>query len=206
MHTHVDSKAAVQRLEVGPYTGCEHAHRGVPDAQGSLIAAIGGTATAVGDSTAATGSIDNFVQNRGHISIAMGEATFLASAYSAEPGDALAAASTFLDIWGADIVFKYESAQSTQGLHDGLAASELDYFAIDFHGWSLPDGPIAIQLQQPFNHQDQSFGHEVAYGNSAHVFAATEAHGVNALAATFTNALAIESHLSFVNAFGIVAL
>ena len=70
----------------GPLHRLWHAHRGVSDAQGSLIAAIGGTATAVGDSTAATGSIDNFVQNREHISIAMGEATFFASAYSAEPG------------------------------------------------------------------------------------------------------------------------
>jgi hypothetical protein len=136
----------------------------------------------------------------------MGEATFLASAYSTEPGGALAAASTFLGLWGADIIFKYESVQSTQGLHDGSAASKLDYFAIDLHGWSPPGGPIAIQLQQPFNHQDESFVHETAYGNFAHVFAATEAHGVNALAATFTNALAIESHLSFVNAVGIVAL
>jgi hypothetical protein len=149
MHRHVDSRAAVQRPEVGHDTGCGPAHPGVSDAQGSLIAEIGGTAT-VGDSPAAAGFIDNFVQNRGHISIAMGDATFLASAYSAEPGHALAAASTFLDIWGADIIFRYESAQSTQGLHDASAASELDYFAIDFRGWSPPDGPIAIQLQQPF--------------------------------------------------------
>jgi hypothetical protein len=206
MHARMDVKEAVQRTEVGHYTGCEHAHSGVSDAQGSLITAIGGSATAAGDSTAATGFIENFVQNKGHISIAMGEAIFLASAHSAEPGDALAAASTFLDIWGADIILEYESAQSTQGLHDASAASELDYFAIDIRGWSPPDEPIEIQLQQPFNHQDQSLGHEAAYGNFAQVFAATEAHGADTLSATFTNALTIENHFSFVNAVGIAAL
>ena len=94
MHMHVDARAAVQRPE---------AQLDASGAQGSLITAIGGTATAIGDSTATTGFIDNFVQNKGHISIVMGEATFLTSAYSAEPGNALAAAGTFLDISGADI-------------------------------------------------------------------------------------------------------
>lgn len=112
---YVDSKVAVQRPEVGHYTGCGNTHRGVSDAQDSLIAAIGGTATAIEESTAASGFIDNFVQNIGHITIAMGEATFLASAYSAEPGNALTAVSIFLDIWGADIIFEYESAQSPRG-------------------------------------------------------------------------------------------
>jgi hypothetical protein len=59
MHTHMDVRAAVQRPE---------AQLDASGAQGSLITAIGGTSTAIGDSTAATGLIDNFVQNKGHIS------------------------------------------------------------------------------------------------------------------------------------------
>jgi hypothetical protein len=179
---------------------------GVPDAPGSLITAIGGSATAVGDSTAAIGFIENFVQSKGNVSIAMGEAIFQASAHSAETGGALAAASTFVEVSGADIIFEYESVQSNQGLHDAWAASELDYFAIDIHGWSPRHGPIVIQVQQAFDHSDQPFALEASSGNFAQVFAAAEAHGANALSATFTNALTIENNFSFVNAVGIVAL
>ena len=93
MHTHVDVRAAVQRPE---------AQLDASGAQGSLITAIGGTSTAIGDSTAATGLIDNFVQNKGHISMSWVK-PLPQSAYSAEPGDVPAAAGTFLDISGADI-------------------------------------------------------------------------------------------------------
>jgi hypothetical protein len=206
LHTHADAKPAVQKPEPAHHNSSGHAHVGVPEAQGSLITAIGGSAAAVGDSTAATGFIENFAQGKGNVSIAMGEAIFQASAHSAETGGALAAANTFLDVAGADIIFEFESAQSKQGPHGAWATSELDYFAIDISGWSPPHGPIVIQVQQPFGHLDQPLGHETSYGDFAHVFAAAEAHGLNALSATFTNALTIENHFSFVNAVGSVAL
>src|SRR5262245_23891603 len=47
------------------------------------------------DASGAQGFIDNFVQNQGYISIVMDEATFI-------------------DTWGADIIFKHESAQSSR--------------------------------------------------------------------------------------------
>jgi hypothetical protein len=206
VHTHADAKAAVHKPEPAHHASGGHAHVEVPDGPGSLITVIGGSATAVGDSTAATGFIENFVEAKGNISIARGEAIFQASAHSAETGGALAAASTLVDVSGADLIFEYESVRSNQGLHDAWVAAELDYFAIDIHGWSPPHGPIVIQVQQAFDHSDQPFALEASYGNFAQVFAAAEAHGANALSATFTNALTIENNFSFVNAVGIVAL
>ena len=89
--------------------------------------------------------------------------------------------------------------------HDASAFSELDYLAIDIHGWSPPHGPIVIELGGPSGHH-QSFGHDTLQGEFAQVFAMAEAHGANTLSATLTSALTVENHFSFVNATAMVAL
>ena len=200
-----EARAALHKTESAHQNGWWDAHPGATGTQG-LIAAIGGSATAVGDSTATTGLIENFAQDKGNVSIAMGEALFQASAQSANTGGVLAAATTFLDALGADIIFEYQGGQSVEGQQASSAASELEYLALDFHGWSPPRGPIVIQMQQPFGQSDQPLGLEASHGNFAQVLATSEAHGANALSATFTSAVAIENHFSFVNAVGIVAV
>jgi hypothetical protein len=176
-----------------------------PDPQDGLVAVIGGSAIAAGEASAVTGFVENFAQDMGRYSIAMGEAVFQASAYSAEPGGALAAASTFLDVSGADFIFERETDQAKQGLHDASARAELDYFSIDIHGWSPPHGPIVIDLDQSIgNHQP--FGHDPSYGNFTQVIAMAEAHGANTLSATLTTALTVENQFSFVHGMAMVAL
>jgi hypothetical protein len=135
----------------------------------------------------------------------MGKAIFEASAYGSNPGDALAAADTFLDVSGADFIFEHEIGQSERGPYDAWARSELDYFSIDIHGWSPPHGTIVIDVHHPFGH-GQPIGQDPFHGNFAQVLALGEAHGADTLSATVTNALTIENHFSFVNAVGIVAL
>jgi hypothetical protein len=175
------------------------------DAQDGLISAIGGSATAAGESSAVTGLVENFAEDRGGYSIAMGEAIFQASAHSSEPGGAVAAASTFLDVSGADFIFEHEIGQSKQGLNDAWARSELDYLSIDIHGWSPRQGPIVIEVDHPFGHLQPS-GQELPLGNFAQVLAMSEAHGANTISATLTNALTVENQFSFVNAMGMVTL
>jgi hypothetical protein len=170
-----------------------------------LLAVIGGSATAAGEVTAVTGFVENFAEDRGDYSIAMGKAIFEASSYACKPGGALAAVGTFLDVSAADFIFEREIGQSKQGPYDAWARSELDYLSIDIHGWSPPQGPIVIEVHQPVG-RDQPCGLELPQGNFAQVLAMSEATGANALSATFTNALTIENHFSFVNAVGIVAL
>ena len=176
-----------------------------PDPQDGLVAVIGGSALAAGEATAVTGFVENFAQDMGRYSIAMGEAVFQASAHSSEPGGALAAASTFLDVSGADFIFERETDQAKQGLHDASARAELDYFSIDIHGWSPPHGPIVIDLDQSFGHH-QPFGHDPSYGNFAQIIAMAEAHGANTLSATLTSALTVENQFSFVHGLAMVAL
>jgi hypothetical protein len=176
-----------------------------PDPQDGLVAVVGGSAIAAGEATAVTGFVENFAQDMGRYSIAMGEAVFQASAHSSEPGGALAAASTFLDVSGADFIFERETDQAKQGLHDASARAELDYFSIDIHGWSPPHGPIVIELDQSFGHH-QPFGHDPSYGNFAQIIAMAEAHGANTLSATLTSALTVENQFSFVHGMAMVAL
>jgi hypothetical protein len=182
--------------------GAWRQHDQSPD---GLLAVIGGSAMAAGDSSAVTGLVDNFAEDRGDYSIAMGKAIFEASAYGSNPGDAHAAADTFLDVSGADFIVEYEIGQSKHGPYDAWALSELDYFSIDIHGWSPPHGPIVLDVHQPFGN-GQPIGQDPFHGNFAQVLALAEAHGGDTLSATFTNALTIENHFSFVNAVGIVAL
>jgi len=176
-----------------------------PDPQDGLVAVVGGSAMAAGEATAVTGFVENIAENMGRYSIAMGEAVFQASAYSSEPGGAAAAASTFLDVSGADFIFERETDGAKQGLHDASARAELDYFSIDIHGWSPPHGPIVIELDQSFGHH-QPFGHDPSYGNFAQVIAMAEAHGANTLSATLTSALTVENQFSFVHGMAMVAL
>lgn len=176
-----------------------------PDPQDGLVAVIGGSAIAVGDASAVTGFVENVAIDKGAISIAMGEAIFQASAQSASPNGAAAAADTFLDVSGADFIIEREVGGSKHGAHDASAFSELDYLAIDIHGWSPPHGPIVIELGGPSGHH-QSFGHDTLQGEFAQVFAMAEAHGANTLSATLTSALTVENHFSFVNATAMVAL
>jgi hypothetical protein len=182
--------------------GTWHQHQESPD---GLLAVIGGSATAAGEASDVTGFVDNFAEDRGDYSIAMGKAIFEASAYGSNAGDALAAADTFLDVSGADFIFEHEIGQSERGPYDAWARSELDYFSIDIHGWSPPHGTIVIDVHQPFGH-GQPIGQDPFHGNFAQVLTLAEAHGADTLSATFTNALTFENHFSFVNAVGIVAL
>jgi hypothetical protein len=183
-------------------SGASHQDRQSPN---DLLSVIGGSAMAAGDASVVTGFVENFAEDRDDYSIAMGKAIFEASAYSSKPGDAIAAASTFLDVSGTDFIFEHEINQSGHGPHDAWARSELDYLSIDIHGWSPPHGTIVIDVHHPSG-QGQPIGQDPFSGNFAQVLALAEAHGADALSATFTNALTIENHFSFVNAERIVAL
>jgi hypothetical protein len=176
-----------------------------PDPQDGLIAVIGGSAAAAGDGSAVSGFVENLALDEGAYSIAMGEAIFQASAHSARPGGAAAAADTFLDVSGADFIIEREVGQSRHGAHDASAFSELDYLAIDIHGWSPKHGPIVIDLDQSFGHH-QPFGQQPLEGAFAQVFAMAEAHGANTLSATLTSALTVENQFSFVHGMAMVAL
>jgi hypothetical protein len=135
----------------------------------------------------------------------MGEAIFQAASHSSEPGGALAAASTFLDVSGADFIFEREIEHATQQFHDAAARAELEYIAIDIEGWAPRHGPIVIDAPQSFD-QHHLPRPDALPGNFAQIFAVAEAHGADTLTATLTNAFNVENHFSLVNGMAMVAL
>jgi hypothetical protein len=188
--------------------GRHHHHDGLASAPApadGLIAIIGGSAIAAGESSAVTGFIQNFAEHNDGYSIAMGEAIFQASAHSSESGGALAAASTFLNVSGADFIFEREIEHATQRFHDAAARAQLDYIAIDIEGWTPRHGPIVIDTPQLFD-QHHPPGTDPLPGNFAQMVAVAEVHGADTLAVTLTHALTVENHFSLVNGMGIVAL
>ena len=147
----------------------------------ALIAVVGGDAIAAGQHTLTSGLVHNFAEDRGGYSIAMGEAVFEASAQSPAQGGAAAAATTFLDVSGADFVIEIHSEHEGADRNHAWADSELDYVAIDIDGWSPPGGPVVIELPQPGNHL-QPCWHEPPHGNNGYVLGMAEAHGAGRLA------------------------
>ena len=118
----------------------------------ALIAVVGGDAIAAGQHTLTSGLVHNFAEDRGGYSIAMGEAVFEASAQSPAQGGAAAAATTFLDVSGADFVIEMHSDHKDADRNHAWASSELDYVAIVIDGGSPPAGPVVIDPPQPGNH------------------------------------------------------
>lgn len=196
------------RIEWAERFGAHHGgakHHEAGSSEEGQIAVVGGNAAAAGQDTLTTGLVQNFAEDKDGYSIIVGDAIFEASAQSPQPGGAIANASTFLAVAGADFIIEYESSHGGLGPNDAWASSELYYVALDIKGWSPGGGPVVIELHQP-GHHFQPSGHQPSDGNYAHVIAIAESHGADSLSATLTNALTIENQFSFVNAIGVVAV
>jgi hypothetical protein len=169
---------------------------------GGLAVLIGGFAVAAGEQSLATGMVECEMLDRGGVSIARGEAVFDAYGYSQQPGEAFAAASTYLQITGADLVLRWESEGSSFSDGQAWAHSQVDYFAIDIDAWS-PAQPLVIELDHAFAAQPPCL--DAGPTNVAAVMAAVEVHGVNTLSLTSTYAFA-DDQFSFVQAMALASL
>jgi hypothetical protein len=208
VHEPHDLELFERRIEWAERFGAHHGgakHHEAGSSEEGQIAVVGGNAAAAGQDTLTTGLVQNFAEDKGGYSIIVGDAIFEASAQSPEPGGAIANASTFLAVAGADFIIEYESSHGGLGPNDAWASSELYYIALNINGWSPGGGPVVRELHQP-GHHFQPPGNQPSDGNYAHVISIAEAHGADSLSATLTNALMIENQFSFVNAIGVVAI
>jgi hypothetical protein len=208
VHEPHDLELFERRIEWAERFGAHHGgakHHEAGSSEEGQIAVVGGNAAAAGQDTLTTGLVQNFAEDKGGYSIIVGDAIFEASAQSPEPGGAIANASTFLAVAGADFIIEYESSHGGLGQNDAWASSELYYIALNINGWSPGGGPVVRELHQP-GHHFQPPGNQPSDGNYAHVLSIAEAHGADSLSATLTNALMIENQFSFVNAIGVVAI
>lgn len=176
---------------------------------GGLTVLIGGFAAASGELTLATGAVQSTAQDRAGVSIAWGEAVFDAYGYGQEPTEAFAAADTWLQVTGADLLLRwdFEDSGSDSGASQAWAHSEIDYMAIDIHAWS-PARPTVIDLEQAFALQPLAAGlspFSLGALNFAAVAAAVQAEGTDALALTSAQAFT-DSQFSFVHAMALASL
>ncbi|HZB55296.1 MAG TPA: hypothetical protein VE527_16800 [Reyranella sp.] len=169
---------------------------------GGLTVLIGGFAAAGGEQSLATGMVECVTVDRGGVSIASGEAVFDAYGYAEQPGEAFAAAGTYLQITGADLVLQWESEASSFSAGQAWAHSEVDYLAIDIDAWS-PAQPIVIELDHAFALQPRCL--DAGPTAVAAVMAAVEVHGVDTLSLTSTYAFT-DDQFSFVQAMALASL
>jgi hypothetical protein len=138
-----------RRIEWAERFGTNHGgakHQEAGASEEGQIAVVGGNAAAAGQDTLTTGLVQNFAADKDGYSIIVGDAIFEASAQSPEPDGAIATASTFLAVAGADFIIEYESSHLGLGPNDAWASSELYYVALDIKGWSPGGGPVTKTL------------------------------------------------------------
>jgi hypothetical protein len=113
-----------------------------------LTTALGGSATAVGDSTLVTGTIANSATDVGPVTRSSGTSSFTASAQSSDWETSYADAYTYADVDGEDLLITI-TRTSNDTSHSGdqttmSATSSTTVFALDIEGLDLATKIIAV--------------------------------------------------------------
>lgn len=148
---------------------------------GGLMMDVGGDATAVGDSTLTEGRIFTRVVDKKKVTIGRGTTTFSATAESQEEL-AYAAAGTYADVAGADIVITKTRKVSGSGGDDAAWSTETSrtrVIAIDIKGIDLPNGPVTISKTKE---RDNAARPAPIQGNLTKLNVDAQARGTNTLA------------------------
>ncbi len=186
-----------------------HARADATSDSGCLAVLISGFAAASGDLTLATGLVQSAAQDRAGVSIAWGEAVFDAYGYGQDPAGTFAAADTWLQVTGADLLLlaDFENSSSDADAGQAWAHSQIDYMAIDIHGWS-PQRATVIELERAFGVQSPAAGLDPSSDGSlnfAAVAASMQAESANTLALTSIQSFT-DSQFSFVYAMALASL
>jgi hypothetical protein len=162
---------------------------------------LGGEANAIGDDTHAAGSVSSKVVDTGKVTIASGSATFSASAQSSPDGTAYAAAYSYADVDGADIVLtRTRGATHTSQIDSQTYTAETSQtrvFAIDIEGFDLPRGPIVLGGTMWHGGSNRP---QPIQGNVAGLTVEAEAHGDNTSVVVDATVLTVEDQFSGVSA------
>jgi hypothetical protein len=113
-----------------------------------VVAMLGGEGTAVGEETLVDAEIFSRLLDFGTVTIAFGTAEFTSVAGSGEDA-AFAAATTFADVSGADLVFVFNKTGSTSSDCDSSYAaefSETSFIAIDFERFDFAEGQLTFNF------------------------------------------------------------
>jgi hypothetical protein len=168
---------------------------------------LGGDATAVGEDTLVDADIFSRLIDLGSVTIAFGTAKFASAAVS-DQDPAFAAATTFADVSGADLVFVFNktvSASSDCGTSYATETSTTTYIAIDFEEFDFKEGQIAFNFYDARAYLDGcgkcgKSNIPNIDGNLSVLDVDAQALGENTLVDVLTSILTIEDQLSSVSA------
>jgi hypothetical protein len=167
---------------------------------------VGGEANAIGDETLATGDILSQLVDLGSVTVAFGSAVFEAAAHSAEQL-VYAAADTFADVAGADIVVMF-TEKSTFYSADGSIATEkctTSFVAIDFEDFDFATGPVVIDANYLQDCTGEAGNSYQLDGNLATLNVDAVAEAENSLVDVMSSLLTVEDQLSSVTAIVVTA-
>jgi hypothetical protein len=181
----------------------------------SMVAVIGGEGNAVGEHTLVDADIFSRLIDHGSVTVAFGTATFSAAAVS---GDelAFAAADTFADVAGADIVLVFTDelmSSLEEGSQSAFERSTTRFVAIDFEEFDLLGGPIVLNSYDADVLRDHGCscacgGDERLQieGNVAQLNVDATATATNTLVDVSSSVLTVEDQLSSVTAMAVSAV
>jgi len=181
----------------------------------SMAAVIGGEGNAVGENTLVDADIFSRLIDNGSVTVAFGTATFTAAAVSGN-GLVFAAADTFADVAGADVVLIFTD-ELMSSLEDGsLSAFERSttrFVAIDFEEFDLRGGPIVINSYDVDVLRDRGCScmcgddeRVQIEGNVAQLNVDATANATNTLVDVSSSVLTVEDQLSSVSAVAVTAV
>jgi hypothetical protein len=185
-----------------------------PDS-GPVTAVVGGEGTAIGEDTLVAADIFSRLIDLGSVTIAFGVTQFSSAAVSGDDF-VFAAADTFADVSGADLVF-YFSTKTTDGsvAEDGSFATEVSttsFIAIDFEDFDFAEGQLAFYINDVSPYLDGGCAGpdgpkapNIA-GNVSTLDVDAQALAENTLVDVLTSILTIEDQLSTVSAVTISAV
>jgi hypothetical protein len=176
-----------------------------------LTTIIGGEGNAVGQDTLVDSDFFCRTLDLGAVTLAIGDATFKATAVSAEGELGFAAADTFADISGADFAFIFTEKSSTSFSKDGITyateISHTSYLAIDFDDFDLAGGPVVVSTFDAIQYLGN--GHAFDFyramipnidGNVATLDVDALAAAQNTLVDVFSSVLTVEDQISSISA------
>lgn len=180
-----------------------------------VVSVVGGDATAVGQDTLVVADIFSRLIDYGSVTIAFGTVKFSSTAVSDKGGDpAFAAATTFADVSGADLVFIFSKTTSIFSDCDIPYAGETStttYIAIDFEEFDFMGGQIIYNFYGASTYLDgcgKCGGSRAPSidGNVSMLEVDAQALDENTLVDVFASILTIDDQLSSVSAMAVSAI
>jgi hypothetical protein len=180
-----------------------------------VAAMVGGDGAAIGEHTLVDADIFSRLIDLGSVTIAFGVTQFDCAAVSGGPG-AFAAAETFADVSGADLVLifttKTTAGSEVDGVSFAIETSTTSFIAIDFEDFDFSEGQLTFYFDSAWSYLDggcrlpKELQMPNIEGNLSTLDVDAQALAENTFVDVLSSILTIEDQLSSVSAVTVSAV